>query len=98
MVLIIFIFIFIVFNFSVFYYSLVYLIITACEGALGLSILVILSRSIGGDYFKTFNILINYDKIYFCSFIFFFYVIKVGVFFLNSKRSIIDFRFVTFFL
>jgi NADH:ubiquinone oxidoreductase subunit K len=63
---------FIIFNFRVFYYSLIYLIITACEGALGLSILVILSRSIGGDYFKSFNIIINYDKIYFCFVIFFF--------------------------
>lgn len=75
MVLMIFIFIFIVFNYSVYYYSLIYLILTACEGALGLSILVILSRSMGGDYFKSFNILINYDKIYFCFtfFIFFTY-------------------------
>lgn len=34
------------------YYSLVYLIFTACEGALGLSILIIIGRSHGGDYFK----------------------------------------------
>lgn len=57
-VLIIFIIMFIILSYSVFYYSLVYLIITACEGALGLSILVILSRVIGGDYFKSFNILV----------------------------------------
>lgn len=63
---------FFIFNFRVFYYSLIYLIITACEGALGLSILVILSRSIGGDYFKSFNILRAYDKIYFCFIIFIF--------------------------
>lgn len=58
-VLIIFLFIFVIFNYSVYYYSLIYLILTACEGALGLSILVILSRSMGGDYFKSFNILLN---------------------------------------
>lgn len=74
MVLIIFVFIFIIFNYSVFYYSLIYLIITACEGALGLSILVILSRAIGGDYFKSFNIFFNYDKIYFYFIIFVFNV------------------------
>lgn len=62
---------FIILNFSVFYYSLIYLIITACEGALGLSILVILSRALGGDYFKSFNVILNYDKIYFCFVIFF---------------------------
>lgn len=33
------------------YYSLIYLIIAACEGALGLSVLIIMSRSYGGDYF-----------------------------------------------
>jgi len=48
---------FVIFNFSVYYYSLIYLILTACEGALGLSILIILRRSIGGDYFKSFNII-----------------------------------------
>lgn len=34
------------------YYSLVYLIMAACEGALGLSILIIMSRRYGGDYFR----------------------------------------------
>lgn len=34
------------------FYSLFYLIFTACEGALGLSILVIITRTHGGDYFK----------------------------------------------
>ena len=37
------------------FYSLLYITFTACEGALGLSILVIISRTHGGDYFKTFN-------------------------------------------
>lgn len=34
------------------FYSLVYLIFTACEGALGLSILIAIGRSHGGDYFR----------------------------------------------
>lgn len=38
------------------FYSLIYITFTACEGALGLSVLVIIRRSHGGDYFKTFNI------------------------------------------
>nr|QFX74487.1 NADH dehydrogenase subunit 4L [Cryptopygus antarcticus travei] len=38
------------------FYSLVYLTFTACEGALGLSILVMMSRTHGGDYFKSFNL------------------------------------------
>lgn len=42
-----------------YFYSLVYLIFTACEGALGLSILVIMSRTHGRDYFISFNSLIN---------------------------------------
>jgi NADH-ubiquinone oxidoreductase chain 4L len=44
-------------NFGVFY-SLFYLVVTACEGALGLSILVVISRSWGGDFFKSFNLII----------------------------------------
>nr|YP_010502038.1 NADH dehydrogenase subunit 4L [Tomocerus caputiviolaceus]UXC95412.1 NADH dehydrogenase subunit 4L [Tomocerus caputiviolaceus] len=40
-------------------YSLIYLTLTACEGALGLSILVLMSRTHGGDYFKNFNSLVN---------------------------------------
>lgn len=38
-----------------FYYSLFYLIFTACEGALGLSILVVMGRRHGGDYFSGIN-------------------------------------------
>lgn len=41
-----------------YFYSLIFLVITACEGALGLSILVIISRTHGGDYFKSFNFLV----------------------------------------
>uniref|UniRef100_A0AAU6QDC7 NADH-ubiquinone oxidoreductase chain 4L n=1 Tax=Seira pallidipes TaxID=3053390 RepID=A0AAU6QDC7_9HEXA len=44
---------------SSFYYSLIYLIMAACEGALGLSILVVMSRTHGGDYFKIFYFLSN---------------------------------------
>nr|UHY94361.1 NADH dehydrogenase subunit 4L [Folsomia candida] len=38
-----------------FFYSLIYITFTACEGALGLSVLVMMSRTHGGDYFKSFN-------------------------------------------
>jgi len=39
------------------FFSLLYITFAACEGALGLSILVIISRTHGGDYFKSFNFL-----------------------------------------
>lgn len=42
-----------------YYYSLVYLVITACEGALGLSILVIMGRTHGGDYFKNLDFILG---------------------------------------
>lgn len=45
------------------FYSLIFLVIGACEGALGLSILVTLRRTHGGDTFNLFNL--NYDKVYF---------------------------------
>lgn len=44
---------------GVLYYGLIYLIITACEGALGLSVLVLIGRSHGGDYFKSFRFLLS---------------------------------------
>jgi NADH-ubiquinone oxidoreductase chain 4L len=40
------------------YYSLFYLTFTACEGALGLSILILIGRTLGGDYFKSFNLVL----------------------------------------
>ena len=40
------------------FYSLIYLTFTACEGALGLSIPVVISRTHGGDYFKSFNLML----------------------------------------
>lgn len=42
-----------------YFYSLVYLIFTACEGALGLSILVVIGRTHGRDYFISFNRMIR---------------------------------------
>jgi NADH-ubiquinone oxidoreductase chain 4L len=38
------------------YISLVFLIFSVAEGRLGLSILVSVVRSHGGDYFKRFNL------------------------------------------
>jgi NADH-ubiquinone oxidoreductase chain 4L len=42
-----------------YFYSLVYLIFTACEGALGLSILVVMGRTHGRDYFVSFRSLMD---------------------------------------
>nr|ARH54490.1 NADH dehydrogenase subunit 4L [Melolontha hippocastani] len=44
------------FNFE-FYFGMVFLTMSVCEGALGLSILVALIRTHGNDYFQTFNVL-----------------------------------------
>ena len=38
------------------YYGLIYITFAACEGALGLSILVIIRRTHGGDYFFNINL------------------------------------------
>nr|ALO77549.1 NADH deshydrogenase subunit 4L [Myodermum sp. MYO01] len=40
-----------------FYFGMVFLTVSVCEGALGLSILVSLIRTHGNDYFHTFNVL-----------------------------------------
>lgn len=40
-----------------FYFSIIFLTIRVCEGALGLSILVSLIRTHGNDYFNLFNLL-----------------------------------------
>nr|YP_009186005.1 NADH dehydrogenase subunit 4L [Tetartopeus terminatus]ALO71201.1 NADH deshydrogenase subunit 4L [Tetartopeus terminatus] len=40
-----------------FYFSMIFLTMSVCEGALGLSILVMMIRSHGNDYFKSFNLL-----------------------------------------
>nr|YP_010582840.1 NADH dehydrogenase subunit 4L [Psychoda alternata]AQX36175.1 NADH dehydrogenase subunit 4L [Psychoda alternata] len=39
------------------YFSMIFLVFSVCEGALGLSILVSLVRTHGNDYFQSFNIL-----------------------------------------
>nr|YP_009567668.1 NADH dehydrogenase subunit 4L [Neoeriocheir leptognathus]QBB87142.1 NADH dehydrogenase subunit 4L [Neoeriocheir leptognathus] len=39
------------------YFSLFFLTLAVCEGALGLSLLVLIVRSHGNDYFKSFNLL-----------------------------------------
>nr|AND96161.1 NADH deshydrogenase subunit 4L [Euoniticellus fulvus] len=40
-----------------YFFSMVFLTMSVCEGALGLSILVLLIRTHGNDYFNVFNIL-----------------------------------------
>nr|QDH12218.1 NADH dehydrogenase subunit 4L [Forcipomyia makanensis] len=40
-----------------YYFSMVFLTFSVCEGTLGLSILVSLIRTYGTDYFQTYNIL-----------------------------------------
>nr|YP_009503172.1 NADH dehydrogenase subunit 4L [Gaetice depressus]AXA13774.1 NADH dehydrogenase subunit 4L [Gaetice depressus] len=39
------------------YFSLFFLTLAVCEGALGLSLLVFIVRNHGNDYFKSFNLL-----------------------------------------
>nr|AML26387.1 NADH dehydrogenase subunit 4L [Staphylinidae sp. BMNH 1274634] len=39
------------------FFSMIFLTMSVCEGALGLSILVSLMRSHSNDYFQTFNLL-----------------------------------------
>nr|YP_009704173.1 NADH dehydrogenase subunit 4L [Prismognathus prossi]QEN73231.1 NADH dehydrogenase subunit 4L [Prismognathus prossi] len=40
-----------------FYFVLVFLTVSVCEGALGLSLLVLLMRSYGNDYSRSFTLL-----------------------------------------
>nr|ALO70775.1 NADH deshydrogenase subunit 4L [Nudobius lentus] len=40
-----------------YYFSMIFISMSVCEGTLGLSILVSLIRSHGSDYFQTFNLL-----------------------------------------
>nr|WRO44880.1 NADH dehydrogenase subunit 4L [Taiwanocantharis parasatoi] len=40
-----------------YYFVMIFLTMSVCEGTLGLSILVSLIRSYGNDYFQTFNVL-----------------------------------------
>nr|AML26669.1 NADH dehydrogenase subunit 4L [Ptiliidae sp. BMNH 1274726] len=39
------------------YFNMIFLIMSVCEGVLGLSLLIALVRSYGNDYFQSFNIL-----------------------------------------
>nr|AII41679.1 NADH dehydrogenase subunit 4L [Pedetontinus luanchuanensis] len=48
------VFLLVSFNMDI-YFSLIFLTLAVCEGALGLSILVSLVRSHGNDYFMSFN-------------------------------------------
>nr|YP_009995450.1 NADH dehydrogenase subunit 4L [Ochthebius nobilis]QNP09879.1 NADH dehydrogenase subunit 4L [Ochthebius nobilis] len=40
-----------------YYFCMIFMTMSVCEGALGLSLLVSLIRSHGNDYFQSFNIL-----------------------------------------
>nr|YP_009440944.1 NADH dehydrogenase subunit 4L [Sinodendron yunnanense]AKN01381.1 NADH dehydrogenase subunit 4L [Sinodendron yunnanense] len=40
-----------------YYFGMIFLTLSVCEGALGLSLLISLMRTHGSDYFQTFNIL-----------------------------------------
>nr|ALO76651.1 NADH deshydrogenase subunit 4L [Nigidius sp. NIG01] len=40
-----------------YYFLLIFLTMSVCEGALGLSMLVLMMRSFGNDYIHTFNLL-----------------------------------------
>nr|YP_001798515.1 NADH dehydrogenase subunit 4L [Sminthurus viridis]ABS82054.1 NADH dehydrogenase subunit 4L [Sminthurus viridis] len=42
-------------SFSNLFFSLIFLTFTACEGALGLGVLINMSRVYGTDYFSVFN-------------------------------------------
>nr|YP_010397379.1 NADH dehydrogenase subunit 4L [Trichius succinctus]UQJ77499.1 NADH dehydrogenase subunit 4L [Trichius succinctus] len=44
------------YNFE-FYFGMVFVTMSVCEGAIGLAILVSLIRTHGNDYFQTFNVL-----------------------------------------
>nr|YP_010519734.1 NADH dehydrogenase subunit 4L [Furcilarnaca chirurga]UXP34331.1 NADH dehydrogenase subunit 4L [Furcilarnaca chirurga] len=59
MVLVTFMMLFIFFNFfsCELFFSMVFLVFSVCEGALGLSILVSMIRTHGNDFFQSFGIL-----------------------------------------
>nr|AMW67771.1 NADH dehydrogenase subunit 4L [Semidalis aleyrodiformis] len=40
------------------YFSLMYLVMSVCEGALGLSVIVLMVRMYGNDYFSSLNVLL----------------------------------------
>nr|ARH54373.1 NADH dehydrogenase subunit 4L [Dicronychus cinereus] len=49
-------YVFALFGFE-YYFSMIFLTFSVCEGALGLSILVSMMRSYGNDYFQSFSVL-----------------------------------------
>nr|YP_009995307.1 NADH dehydrogenase subunit 4L [Ochthebius minoicus]QNP09710.1 NADH dehydrogenase subunit 4L [Ochthebius minoicus] len=51
------IFIYLSYFINEYYFSMIFISMSVCEGALGLSLLVSLIRSHGNDYFQSFNIL-----------------------------------------
>nr|YP_003204897.1 NADH dehydrogenase subunit 4L [Mordella atrata]ACO92586.1 NADH dehydrogenase subunit 4L [Mordella atrata] len=58
MVLFLFVLVFLYLSMSFdYFFSMIFLTFSVCEGALGLSILVSLIRTHGNDYFKSFSIL-----------------------------------------
>nr|AND96522.1 NADH deshydrogenase subunit 4L [Onthophagus alcyon] len=50
-------FLYLSFYYNEYFFSMVFLTMSVCEGALGLSVLVSLIRTHGNDYFNSFNIL-----------------------------------------
>nr|YP_001798502.1 NADH dehydrogenase subunit 4L [Friesea antarctica]ABS57600.1 NADH dehydrogenase subunit 4L [Friesea antarctica] len=58
LVLLVFSFMVFMLNFGVTFMSMVFLVFSVCEGALGLTILVNMSRAFGGDYLNIFSLMI----------------------------------------
>jgi len=56
--LIFFIYIYLIINYVEIYFIFIFLVFRVCEGALGLSILVLIIRTHGNNYFQSFNSLI----------------------------------------
>nr|YP_010265409.1 NADH dehydrogenase subunit 4L [Cyphoderus aff. similis]UIR97921.1 NADH dehydrogenase subunit 4L [Cyphoderus aff. similis] len=57
MVLMIYLLMFTCLDTGSYYFSFIYLVMTACEGALGLSILITMGRAYGGDYFSSLSMI-----------------------------------------
>nr|AND96233.1 NADH deshydrogenase subunit 4L [Onthophagus bonasus] len=50
-------FLYLAYYYFEYFFSMIFLTMSVCEGALGLAILVSLIRTHGNDYFSTFNVL-----------------------------------------
>nr|AXS66227.1 NADH dehydrogenase subunit 4L [Tenebrionoidea sp. 4 KM-2017] len=50
-------FVYMSFSSSEYFFSMIYLTFSVCEGVMGLSILVMMIRTHGNDYFQSFNVL-----------------------------------------